>query len=99
MTLKDLIDLAGDRELSKSYPKADGVYIWDYKLQYDAANNFEQQLALIPSDSGKAGFKDKVSVEELINYVLEETDPEKSGDEIISQMKVVGVEGITVAKI
>lgn len=99
MTVKDLIDLAGDRDLSKSYPKADGVYIWDYKLQYDASNDFEQQLVLIPSDSGKAGFKDKVSIDELINYILGETDPEKSGDEIISQMKIVGVEGITVARI
>lgn len=99
MTVKDLIDLAGDRDLSKSYPKADGVYIWDYKLQYDASNDFEQQLVLIPSDSGKAGFKDKVSIDELINYILGETDPEKSGDEIISQMQIVGVEGITVARI
>ncbi len=99
MTLKDLIDLAGDRELSKSYPKADGLYIWDYKLQYDAANDFEQQLVLIPSDSGKTGFKDKVSIDELVNYVLEETNPEVSGDEIISQLQVVGAEGITIAKI
>lgn len=99
MTLKDLIDLAGDRELSKSYLKADGLYIWDYKLQFDASNNFEQQLALIPGDSGKAGFKDKVSIEELVNYVLEETDPEVSGDEIISQLKIVDVEGITIARI
>jgi hypothetical protein len=29
MTLKDLIDLAGDRELSKSYPKADGLYTFN----------------------------------------------------------------------
>ncbi len=99
MTLKDLIDLAGERDLAKSYPKADGLYIWDYKLQYDAANDFEQQLVLIPSDSGKAGFKDKVSIDELVNYVLEETDPEVSGDEIISQLQVVGAEGITIAKI
>ena len=99
MTLKDLIDLAGDRELSKSYPKADGLYIWDYKLQYDGANNFELQLVLIPADSGKAGFKDKVSVDELINYVLEETNPELPADEIISQMKIVGVEGLTIARI
>lgn len=99
MTLKDLIDLAGDRELSKSYPKADGLYIWDYKLQFDASNDFEQQLALIPGDSGKAGFKDKVSIDELINYVLEETNPELPADEIISQMQIVGVEGITVARI
>jgi hypothetical protein len=99
MTLKDLIDLAGDRELSKSYPKADGLYIWDYKLQHDAANDFELQLALIPSDSGKTGFKDKVSIDELVNYVLEETDPQVSGDEVISQLQIVGVEGITIAKV
>ena len=61
MTLKDLIDLAGDRELSKSYPKADGLYIWDYKLQFNQDLNLE--LVLIPSDSGKTGFKDKVSIE------------------------------------
>ena len=99
MTLKDLINLAGDRELTKAYPKADGVYIWDYRLEYDATNNFELQLRLIPSDSGKAGFKDKVSVDELINYVLEETNPELPADEIISEMKIVGVEGITIAKV
>lgn len=99
MTLKDLIDLAGDRDLSKSYPKADGVYIWDYRLEYDAARNFELQLRLLPSDSSKAGFKDKVSVEELINYVLEETNPELPADEIISEMEVVGAEGLTIARI
>ena len=99
MTLKDLIDLAGDRELSKSYPKADGLYIWDYKLQYDGANDFELQLVLIPSDSGKTGFKDKVSIDELINYVLDETNPELPADEIISEMKIAGVEGITIAKV
>lgn len=98
MTLKDLIDLAGDRELSKSYPKADGLYIWDYKIEY-VPDTFELQLVLISSDSGKAGFKDKVSIDELINYVLEETNPELPADEIISQMQIVGVEGITVARI
>jgi len=97
MTLKDLIDLAGDRELSKSYPKADGLYIWDYKLQFNQDLNLE--LVLIPSDSGKTGFKDKVSIEELVNYVLESTDPEVSGDEIISQLQIVDVEGITIAKV
>ena len=97
MTLKNLIDLAGDRDLSKSYPKADGVYIWDYKLQYNQKLGLD--LVLIPSDSGKAGFKDKVSVDELVNYVLDETNPELPADEIISQMEIVGVEGITVARI
>ena len=97
MTLKDLIDLSGDRDLAKSYPKADGVYIWDYKLQYNQELGLD--LALIPSDSGKAGFKDKVSVEELVNYILEETNPEIPADEIISQMKIVGAEGLTIARI
>jgi hypothetical protein len=97
MTLRDLINLAGDRELSKAYPKADGVYIWDYKLQFNQDLNLD--LVLIPSDSGKAGFKDKVSIEELVNYVLEETDPQVAGDEIISGLKIIGVEGITVAKV
>lgn len=93
MTLKDLIDLAGDRELSKSYPKADGLYIWDYKL-VDG-----DKLELIVSDSGKTGFKDKVSIDELVNYILEETDPQLPADQIISQMKIVGAEGITIARI
>ena len=97
MTLQDLINLAEDRDLSKSYPKADGVYIWDYKLQVNNEGN--QELALITSDSSKAGFKDKVSVQELVDYVLEETDPAVSGDEIISQLPIVDVEGITIARI
>ena len=97
MTLKDLIDLAGERELSKSYPKADGVYIWDYILEYN--QDFNLQLRLIPSDSGKAGFKDKVSVDELVNYVLDETNPELPADQILSEMKITGAEGITIARI
>jgi hypothetical protein len=97
MTLKDLITLAGERELSKSYPKADGVYIWDYKLQY--GQDLTLELVLIPSNSSKAGFKDKVSIDELVNYVLEETDPEQPGDEVISQIPIVGAEGITIARI
>jgi len=97
MTLKDLIDLSGERDLAKSYPKADGVYIWDYILEY--AQDFNLQLRLIPSDSGKAGFKDKVSIDELINYVLDETNPELPADEIISEMKITGAEGITIARI
>ena len=97
MTLKDLIDLSGDRDLTKSYPKADGVYIWDYILEH--AQDLSLQLRLIPSDSGKAGFKDKVSIDELINYVLDETNPELPADEIISEMKIAGVEGITIAKV
>ena len=97
MTLQDLINLAEDRDLSKSYPKADGVYIWDYKLQFNNEGN--QELALIPSESSKAGFKDKVSVQELVDYVLEETDPAVSGDAIISQLPIVDVEGITISRI
>jgi len=97
MTLQELITLAGDRDLSKSYPKADGTYIWDYKLQLNNEGN--QELVLIPSESSKAGFKDKVSVQELLDYVLEEIDPAVSGDEIISQLPIVDVEGITIARI
>jgi hypothetical protein len=89
MTLQELINLAGDRDLSKSYPKADGVYIWDYKLQYK--QDFELELVLIPSDSSKAGFKDKVSVQELIDYVLDQS--------IFTQLEIVGVEGLTIARI
>ena len=97
MTLKDLIDLSGERDLAKSYPKADGVYIWDYIIEY--AQDLSLQLKLIPSNSGKAGFKDKVSVDELVNYVLDETNPELPADQIISEMKIVGAEGITIARI
>jgi len=89
MTLQELINLAGDRDLSKSYPKADGVYIWDYKLQYK--QDFELELVLIPSDSSKAGFKDKVSVQELIDYVLDQS--------IFTELEIVGVEGLTIAKV
>jgi hypothetical protein len=93
MTLKELIDLSGERDLAKSYPKADGNYIWDYKL-VDG-----DKLELIVSNSGKAGFKDKVSIDELVNYVLEETNPELPADEIISQLQITGAEGITIARI
>ena len=93
MKLQELIDLADGRDLLKSYIKSDGFYIWDYKI-VDG-----DKLELIVSDSGKAGFKDKVSIEELVNYVLEETDPQVAGDEIISGLKIIGVEGITVAKV
>jgi len=98
MTLKDLIDLAGDRELSKSYPKADGLYIWDYKL-INATNIDATNLELIASDSGKTGFKDKVSIDEIIKYLKSEwaagTVPYYSFDEI----QITGVEGITIARI
>lgn len=99
MTLKDLVDLAGERDLAKSYPKTDRVYIWDYKLTKDGISQ-EIALELIPSNSGKAGFRDKVSVEELLNYILEETPIQtENRDTFISQMKITGVEDITIAKI
>jgi len=99
MTLQELITSAEDRELSKSYIKADGLYIWDYKLQYNGTNNFELELALIPSDSGKVGFKDKVSIQELVDYVLGEYTSEVPADEILTKLNIVDVEGITIAKI
>ena len=92
MTLQDLIILAEDRDLSKSYPKADGLYIWDYKL-IDATN-----LELIVSNSSKAGFKDKVSVQELVEYVTAELQ----NDTIqlaIGEIVITGAEGITIAKV
>jgi hypothetical protein len=93
MTLKELIDLSGERDLAKSYPKADGNYIWDYKL-VDG-----DKLELIVSNSGKAGFKDKVSVDELITYLKSEwaagTVPYNSFD----QIQITGAEGITIARI
>ena len=92
MTLQDLIILAEDRDLSKSYPKADGLYIWDYK-SIDATN-----LELIASNSGKAGYKDKVSIQELLAYITAEfsnTPIELS----IKEVKITGVEGVTVAKV
>jgi len=97
MTLQELITLAGDRDLSKSYPKADGVYIWDYKLQFN--QDLGLDLVLIPSDSGKAGFKDKVSVQEIVNYVLDEYNSEIPVDQILSEMNIIDVEGITIAKV
>lgn len=97
MTLQDLINLAEDRDLSKSYPKADGLYIWDYKLQYN--EDFTLDLVLIPSDSSKAGFKDKVSVQELVAYVLGEHSQELSAEQILTETKIIDVEGITIAKV
>jgi hypothetical protein len=97
MTLQELITLAGDRDLSKSYPKADGVYIWDYKLQFN--QDLGLDLVLIPSDSGKAGFKDKVSIQELVDYVLDNYDPEVPADTIFTELQIIDVEGITVARV
>ena len=97
MTLKNLIDLAGVRELSKSYPKADGVYIWDYILEH--AQDLSLQLRLIPSDSGKAGYKDKVSVDELITYLKSEWADGTAPYDSFDQINITGAEGITVARI
>jgi hypothetical protein len=92
MTLQNLIELAEGRDLLKSYPKADGVYIWDYKL-VDLTS-----LELIPSNTGKAGYKDKVSIKELVQYV--ETETANSPITIaLNELKISGVEGITVAKV
>ena len=92
MTLQDLINLAENRDLSKSYPKADGLYIWDYKV-IDATN-----LELIVSNSSKAGFKDKVSVQELIEYVTAEF-PNTPIELLIEDLQITGAEGITIAKV
>lgn len=92
MTLQELVDQAQDRDFNKSYPKADGVYIWDYKL-IDMTN-----LELIPSDSGRAGFKDKVSIQELVDYIAEES--KNSPLQVsLSELQITGVEGITIAKV
>jgi hypothetical protein len=96
MTLQNLIDLAQDRDLSKSYPKADGVYIWDYKL--DCNPDLGLDLMLIPSNSGKAGFKDKVSIQEVVNYVLDECVSSSIAISF-SEMNITGVEEITLAKV
>ena len=98
MKVKDLIDLSGDRDLAKSYPKADGVYIWDYKVLVNEATNVTE-LHLIPSDSGKAGYKDKVSVDEIVNYLIAEYNPEVPSDDSMFNIPIVGVEGITIARI
>ncbi len=97
MTLKQLIDLAHGRELTKSYPKADGVYIWDYKILTNPETGIPE-LYLIPSNTGKAGYKDKVSVQELLDYILKEADPTQLGVEV-ETLPVVGVEGLTIAKV
>lgn len=92
MTLQELINQAEDRDYSKTYPKADGLYIWDYKL-IDMTN-----LELIPSDTGKVGFKDKVSIQELVDYIAEEI--KNSPLQVsLSELQITGVEGITIAKV
>jgi hypothetical protein len=92
MKLQELIELADGRDLLKSYIKSDGFYIWDYKL-IDATN-----LELIVSNSSKAGFKDKVSVQELIDYVTAEF-PNTPIELSIEDLQITGVEGITIAKV
>lgn len=93
MTLQDLINQVEEgRDLSKSYPKADGLYIWDYKI-VDATN-----LELITSNSSKAGFKDKVSVQELVDYVTAEF-PNTPIELSIEDIQLTGAEGITIAKV
>lgn len=92
MTLQELINQAEDRDFSKTYPKADGLYIWDYKL-IDMTN-----LELIPSDTGKVGFKDKVSIQELVDYIAEESVPGLI-EVSLSEVQITGVEGITIAKV
>lgn len=87
MTLQDLITLAESRELSKTYPKADGLYIWDYKVVGDS------DIELIVSNSGKAGYKDKVSIQELVEYCANELQA------LHSNVEIVGVEGVTLAKV
>lgn len=87
MKLQELIDLADGRDLLKSYIKSDGLYIWDYKL-IDATN-----LELIVSDSGKAGYKDKVSIQELVDYVSQDSGA------LWTNVKIIEVEGITIAKV
>jgi hypothetical protein len=93
MKLQELIELADGRELLKSYIKSDGFYIWDYKL-IDATN-----LELIVSNSSKAGFKDKVSVDELITYLKSEWAAGTVPYESFDQINITGVEGITIARI
>lgn len=87
MKLQELIELADGRDLLKSYIKSDGLYIWDYKL-IDATN-----LELIVSNSSKAGFKDKVSVQELVDYVSQDSGA------LWTNVEITGAEGITIAKV
>lgn len=92
MTVQELLNQAQDRDLTKSYPKADGLYVHDYKI-VDG-----NKLELIPSDTGKAGYKDKVSIQELLDYLSQETQNTDIQFEL-SQVQITGVEGITVARI
>lgn len=96
MTVKELINLAEERDLSKSFPKADGLYIWDYKIKKDFLTN-SLVVELIPGDSSKAGFPDKVSISEIISYIEEELGDDEGVDP--TELTIVGAEGITIAKI
>ena len=96
MTVRDLINLAEDRDLAKAFPKADGLYIWDYKIKKDFLSN-SLVIELIPGDSGKAGFPDKVSISEIISYIEEELGEDEGIDP--TELKIAGAEGITLAKI
>lgn len=96
MTVQDLINLADGRDLSKSFPKADGFYIWDYKIREDFLT-YSMVIELIPSDSSKVGFSDKVSISEIISYIEEELGDDERIDP--TELTIVGAEGITIAKI
>ncbi len=92
MTVQDLFNLAGGRELSKSFPKADGFYIWDYKVVENIRDS-KVELELIQSDTGKVGFSDKVSLQEIAEYLNEMDAPSPL------EIEVTGAEGITLAKV
>ena len=93
MKLQELIDLADGRDLLKSYIKSDGFYIWDYKL-VDG-----DKLELLVSNSSKAGFKDKVSIDELITYLKGEWAAGTVPYYSFEQIQITGAEGITIAKV
>jgi hypothetical protein len=97
MKLQEVINLAEGRDLKKSYIKSDGLYIWDYKLQFNQELGLD--LVLISSDSGKAGFKDKVSVDEIVTYIKSEWAAGTVPYGPFDQIKIIGAEGITIAKI
>jgi len=92
MNLQELINLAGDRNKLKSFPKADGLYIWDYKIEVEKPDNIPV-LHLIHAPTGQAGFKDKVSIQELIEYTNQE------GYVDFEKVKVTGAEGMLIARI
>lgn len=91
MKIQELFDLAKGRDLKKSYLKSDGYYIWDYKL-INQAEKSKAELELIVGTSGKTGFPDKVSLEEIQSYILEEVED-------LSTVIVTGAEDLRLAKI